>query len=674
LNNPSSASGSVETAMKHAASLLQTDAALAAQQATEILAAAPDYPPAKLLLATAKHHLGESQEALEMLGTLVKEQANWAAAQFQYGLILAEQKRGDEALAALRKTVQLKPNHQQAWRHLGDHLVAIGEIEQADRAYSKHIKASARNPVLAKAASAMLADDVPSAERLLKAHLKQVPSDVPAIRMLAEVAVRCGQNEAAENLLLRCLELAPSFNSARYNYAVLLHRRNDSSAALLEVERLLKEEPNSPSYRNLCAVILSRVGEYQRSSSMYKSLLDEYPANAKVWLSYGHVLKTEGRTDDCIDAYHQSIQRDPSFGEAYWSLANLKTFRFNPAELDAMRAQLDDTDLNEENRLHLCFALGKAAEDAEDFQASFTFYAQGNALQSESMRYDADMNTARAKRLKTTFSKEFFQTRSGSGYDSAAPIFIVGMPRSGSTLLEQILSSHSQVEGTTELPDIITMAKGLREQAEADQADIAYDDILARLNASQLQEMGEHYIEATRIHRKTDRPFFIDKMPNNFLHIGMIQLILPNAKIIDARRHPMGCCFSNFKQYYARGQSFSYGLEDMGRFYSDYVELMSHYDAVLPNRIYRALYEDTVADVEKQVRDLLSYCDLPYEEGCLRFFENTRPVRTASSEQVRQPIYQGGVDQWQNYQPWLGPLEEALGDVLKLYPAVPDFK
>lgn len=631
MSDAQSATGGLEIAIRHASALLHKDAALAAEQAREILTQVPDYPPAQLVLASAQFRQGKLDEALNLLEQIVQRNSQWAAAHFQYGLVLAAKGMGDKAISMLKKTVALKPDHPEAWRFLADHLMATGDNEAGDAAYARHIQSSTRHPMLAQAAAAMVTNEVPKAERLLKNHLQQSPSDVPAIRMLAEVAVRCGENEAAEALLLRCLELAPGFNAARYNYAVLLHRRNDSSAALVEVERLLKEEPRSPSYRNLCAVILSRIGEYQRSSAMYKELLDEYPANAKVWLSYGHVLKTEGMQDECIDAYRQSIQRDPGFGEAYWSLANLKTFRFSDGDLSSMDDALQDTELAKEHRLHIHFALGKAAEDAGEFADSFDHYRQGNALHHNSIHYDAEMNTERASRLQKTFSKDFFTEREGFGSESAAPIFIVGMPRSGSTLLEQILSCHSKVEGTTELPDIITIAKELREQAEAAEEDLAYDDVLATLSAEQLQELGDRYIETTRIHRKTDAPFFIDKMPNNFLHVGLIQLILPQAKIIDARRHPLGCCFSNFKQYYARGQSFSYSLTDMGRFYRDYVDLMTHYDAVLPGRVFRAFYEQTVSDTETQVRNMLSYCGLEYEEACLRFFENKRPVRTARS-------------------------------------------
>jgi tetratricopeptide (TPR) repeat protein len=630
--------GTLEVAMKHAATLLATQPALAAEQAREILKVVPDHAPAAYLLARAAARAG----------------------------------RGDEAIEALRRTVQLQPAHAEAWRELADHLTAVGDAAGAELAYAQHVRASTQNPELRQAAFAMVRNDIPVAERLLKVHLHKTPTDVPAIRMLAEVAVRCSRNEDAQHLLERCLELAPGFSAARYNYAVLLHRLNDPQRALAEIERLLAANPRNPSYRNLHAVILSRVGEYERSARAYAELLAEYPVNAKLWLSYGHVLKTEGRQDESIRAYRQGIVHDASSGEAYWSLANLKTFRFGEADVAEMLAQVGRPDLDSANRAQFHFALGKAFEDSSDYARSFEHYDLGNALHRAAHPYDAELNSRRIGRLKAVFSPDFFRQRAGSGCPAADPIFIVGLPRAGSTLLEQILSSHSMVEGTTELPEIITLAKDLRAQAES--ADIAvYAEVLARRTDAELQEMGERYIERTRIHRKTGRPFFIDKMPNNFLHVGMIHAILPNAKIIDARRHPLGCCFSNFKQYYARGQNFSYSLDDMGRFYRDYVELMAHFDAVLPGRVHRVIYERTVEDTETEVRGLVDYCGLPFEPACLRFFENERPVRTASAEQVRQPIYRDGVEQWRNYEPWLGPLKDALGPVLASYPEVPGY-
>jgi len=663
--------GTLQTALAHATRLLEVDPSLAAEQALEILKVLPDHPAAVLLLAAARRRAGDPAVAIGVLEPLLRTQAGGAAAWFEYGLALGSAARGDEAIRALKKAVTLQHDHPQAWGALADHLLASGDHEGGDAAYARHVHYSARDPELQQAAGAMVRNDLTRAEKRLKEHLKKAPTDVRAIRMLAEVAARCGREDAALALLERCLELAPGFSAARYNYAALLHRLNDPERSLAEVERLLSANPRSPAYRNLHAVLLTRVGEYERSGRVYSQLLEEYPSTAKLWLSYGHLLKTQGRQDQSIDAYRRSIVHDPAFGEAYWSLANLKTFRFDAADLPAMEAQLARADLDAESRLQFHFALGKAFEDSGDYEKSFEHYAEGNRLQRAAHPYDADLNSKRVARLKRTFSREFFADREGWGCEAPDPIFIVGLPRAGSTLLEQILSSHSAVEGTTELPEIITMAKDLR--AQADSGDIAsYAEVLATRSADELRAMGERYLERTRIHRKTDRPYFIDKMPNNFLHIGMIHSVLPNAKIIDARRHPLGCCFSNFKQYYARGQHFSYSLVDIGRFYRDYVDLMAHFDSVLPGRVHRVIYERTVEDTETEVRRLLTYCGLRFEPGCLRFFENERPVRTASAEQVRQPIYRDGVEQWRNFEPWLGPLKETLGPVLDAYPAVPE--
>jgi tetratricopeptide (TPR) repeat protein len=451
-----------------------------------------------------------------------------------------------------------------------------------------------------------------------------------------------------------------------------LNRAEKPAEALVQVEMLLAMDPANPSYRNLKAVILCHVGDYEPAIEIYASLLREYPNHAKIWLSNGHALKTAGHQDRAIHAYRKSIELDAGFGEAYWSLANLKTFRFGDEEVAQMRRQLERTDLQPQHRHHFEFALGKALEDRSAFEESFRHYLEGNTLRRATVMYSAEDNAARVKRSKSIFTREFFQERAHFGASAADPIFIVGLPRAGSTLIEQILSSHSAVEGTMELPEIISMTRMLRRLAESPQT-TTYHDVLAGQNEQELRELGERYIERTRIHRKQGAPFFIDKMPNNYAHIALIHLALPNAKIIDARRHPLACGLSAFKQHFARGQNFTYSLDDIGRYYRDYVELMAHYDDALPGRIHRVVYESMVDDTEAEVRRLLDYCGLPFEEQCLRFFENERPVRTASSEQVRQPIYREGIDHWRNYEPWLGALKAALGPVLDSYPAAPAF-
>jgi len=423
------------------------------------------------------------------------------------------------------------------------------------------------------------------------------------------------------------------------------------------------------------AAIQSQVGEYGESIRLYQGVLSDYPRQPKVWMSYGHGLKTAARTDEAITAYRKATAIAPQLGEAWWSLANLKTFRFEPADLDTMRRQLTRSDIAHEDRFHLHFALGKALEDVAEFEDSFQHYAEANRLRRESIRYEAEHTTALVRRSRSLFTPELFAARRGWGCTAADPIFVVGLPRSGSTLVEQILSSHSQVEGTMELPDIVAMVRNLTNGDECDGPQspdrTRYPGLLAGLDAARLRELGEEYLDRTRIQRKTDAPFFIDKLPNNWQHVGLIHLMLPNAKIVDARRHPLSCGFSVFKQHFARGQTFSFRLEDIGRYYRDYVELMAHFDVVLPGRVHRVHYEAMVADTESEVHRLLDYCGLPFEDACLRFHENERAVRTPSAEQVRQPIYRDALEQWRNYERWLGPLRDALGPVLTAYPDVP---
>ena len=668
-----STSGTLEQALAHAERLLEQDPVLAIEQLDEILSVVEAHPAALRLLAAARSIQRDLPGALDILIPLARAQPNWAALHVDLGVALGRAGRGQQAIDALRRAVALKPDLPQAWRELGDHLMAAGEQDAADAAYASHVRYSTHDPRLLEAAIALAENRIPSAEALLREHLKQAPTDVAAIRMFAEVAARVGRNEDALNLLERCLELAPGFDAARQNYALMLYRSNQPESALVEIKRLLAAEPDHAAYRNLMAVVLCRIGDYEPAMCIYADLLERYPDHAKVWMSYGHALKTAGHSDRAVHAYRRSLQLQPEFGEAWWSLANLKTFRFSAEDLAAMRQQLLRTDLAEEDRLHLEFAIGKALEDAGEYAPSFQHYVRGNAIRREQLRYSADENSARVKRVCDHYTRDFFAARAGMGSSAGDPIFIVGLPRAGSTLIEQILSSHSQVEGTMELPEVASMTRRLRRHGDPDSV-TPYHDALAALDADALRALGEQYLARTRIQRKTSAPLFIDKMPNNFMHIGLIHLMLPNAKIIDARRHPLAGCFSAFKQHFARGQSFSYNLADIGRYYRDYAKLMAHFDTVLPGRVHRVLYEHMVDDTEGEVRRLLDHCGLPFEASCLRFFENVRPVRTASSEQVRQPIYREGVDHWRHYAPWLGPLESVLGRVLENYPDVPDLE
>ena len=664
--------GTLDVALAHASRLLEIDPALALEQAGEILNAVPSHPQARLIQGAARRRLGNTGAALETLEVLAREQPHAAMVFLELGVARGEAGNVDGATAALRRATQLKPDLSDAWRSLADVLDAAGDETGADQARARFIKAATTDPRLLEAAAALVENKLPVAEARLRSHLTRHPTDVAALRMLAEVAARLRRYADAEQLLTYCLELAPSFDAARFNLAVVLNRLPRPVEALREVERLLVREPRNPGYRNLKAGILSSLGEFTESIGLFEKVLKDFPKQPKVWMSYGHVLKTAGRLEESVRAYRHSIAMEPALGEAYWSLANLKTFRFTDADVAAMRAQLARAELADDDRLHFEFALGKALEDAQAWDESFRHYATGNGIRHAQLHYRPADSRELVRSAKAVFTPEFFAARAGWGASAADPIFILGMPRSGSTLLEQILSSHSLVEGTMELPDIPAIAHDLVRRA-ARPGETKSAELLAELTADELRALGERYLAATRVQRKTAAPFFVDKMPNNWPYVGLIHLILPNARIIDARRHPLGCCFSGFKQHFARGQGFSYSLADIGNYYHDYVELMAHFDAVLPGRVHRVIYERNIADTETEVRRLLDYCGLPFEPACLKFYENERAVRTASSEQVRQPIFREGVDHWRNYEPWLGPLREALGSVLDCYPDVPVF-
>jgi predicted Zn-dependent protease len=659
--------GTLEVALHHATQLLQKDPALAREQALEILKAIPGDPRARLVLGAAQRLTGRIEAALELLEPLSREQPRSAAVHLELGVARGEAGFAQKSIAALHRALQLKPDSPDAWRLLADQFDAVGEANRADEARAHYLKAANKDPRLMEAAAALVENKLPLADARLRSHLAAHPTDVAALRMLAEVAGRLRRLPEAQQLLERCLELAPSFDAARHNYAVVLNRQSKCAGALAQVERLLLKEPRNPGYRNLQAAILAHLGDYAESIAVYEKVLAEFAQQPKIWMSYGHALKTARRLPDSIAAYRRAIALEPTLGEAYWSLANLKTVSFSAQDTEAMRAALTRQNLADEDRLHFEFALGKALEDEAAYADSFAHYAAGNALRRELHPYSADDNSAFVRRSKALFTAEFFAARAAGGSQAPDPIFIVGLPRAGSTLLEQILASHSQVEGTMELPNVPMIARELAH------GEAGFLDAVAALGETQRTALGERYLEDTRVQRKTEAPYFIDKMPNNCLYIGLIHLMLPRAKIIDVRRHPLGCCLSGYKQHFARGQNFAYALEDIGRYYADYVELMAHVDAVLPGRVHRVHYESLIGDTEREVRRLLEFCGLPFEASCLSFHENDRAVRTASSEQVRRPIFREGLDHWKHYEPWLGPLRSALGPVLDAYPEVPKF-
>lgn len=515
------------------------------------------------------------------------------------------------------------------------------------------------HPRLAEAAIALNENRLDVAERILKPYLKEDPFDARAVRMLAELAGRIGRWRDSETLLRRAIELAPGWTAPKANLALVLGRTGRPAEALGLLDEVFAAEPDGISHWNLKAATLGRVGDFDGAIRLYEDVLERAPAQPRVWMSYGHMLKTVGRQGEGIAAYRRAIALKPTLGEAWWSLANLKTLTFTAGDIESMRQAIASPGIADDDRFHLGFALGKAMHDSGDFDSAFGHYSAANALRRKHQLYRAGEIERLVDRCRESFTAEVFAKRSG-GCDSADPIFIVGLPRSGSTLVEQILSSHSLVEGTSELPDIPALAREMG----------GYPERLLELSEAERHDLGRDYLRRAAVQRRTGKPLFVDKLPNNWLFVPMIRLILPNAKIVDARRHPLGCCLSNFRQHFARGQAFAYDLGDLGRYYRDYARLMAHVDRVVPGAVHRVFYERMVEDTENEVRSLLAYCGLEFESACLEFHKTERAVRTPSSEQVRRPIYRDSTAEWRCYDRHLGPLKRALGPLVESYPDI----
>jgi tetratricopeptide (TPR) repeat protein len=572
-------------------------------------------------------------------------------------------KAAEEAARRLRSN----PRDAEAYRVLGKALRRLGRDKEANDAELSAIEASQFDPEIQNAGKAMQANDLPSAERILRSVVTRSPGDVAAIRMLAEIGIRMGHPREGDRLLQRALELAPGFGFARYTRAVALDLLSRGGEALAELNQITGPLADYDPVIAAKAAALSRVGENDEALRLYRLLAERQPDNVDIWISIANLLKIVGDQQGAVEAYRRVFEISPVNGEAWWSLANLKTFRFTDEDMQRMEAALQSRGLSEDDRFRLHFALGKALEDRGEDEAGFDHYSQGNTGRSLQTRHRPLETTELVERAERLFTAEFFKQRKNYGSRARDPIFIVGMPRSGSTLVEQILASHPLVEGTGELPDILVIAREIEENSPGGVPEgwRNYPDNLGELSSEQCRRLGETYLDRTRIQRKTDCPHFLDKMPNNWLHVGLIRLILPNARIIDARRHPLACGFSNFKQHYARGQEFSYDLEHFGLYYRDYVRLMAHFDRVSPGSVHRVVHERLLADPEAEIRALLDYLDLPFDEACLKFHESKRPVRTASAEQVRRPIDREGAESWKRFEQWLDPLKTALGPTLE---------
>jgi tetratricopeptide (TPR) repeat protein len=511
------------------------------------------------------------------------------------------------------------------------------------------------------------------AERLCRHFLRNDKQHIEGMRLLAAIGNRLEVLSDAEFLLESCVKFAPDHDAARYDYANLLLKMQKFEKAYEQTRMLAEKVPDNLAYQSLHANATSGIGDYQKAIELYNEVLNKSPGQVMLYVMRGHAEKTSGQLDAAIGSYRKAYELQPDLGDAFWSLANTKTYSFTDAELAHMEKYEASASIANEDRIHMCFALGKAFEDRGEFDSSFRYYSRGNALKQESVRHKPTHLAIRTGAQIEVCTAEFFEQKQGVGFAAPDPIFIVGLPRAGSTLLEQILASHSMVAGTHELPNIIALAQRLRGSPnliEEEGGTPNYPKILTELDDAYFRRFGEQFIEDTRVYRQ-DAPFFIDKNPNNFFHIGLIRLILPNAKVIDARRHPMSCCFSGFKQLFGQGQEFSYELAQIGNYYREYVKLIDHWDNVLPGFVLRVQHEDVVEDLQTEVRRMLEFCNLPFEQACVDFHKTARSVRTPSSEQVRQPIYKSGLEQWRHYEPWLDPLKDALGpDVLARYPII----
>lgn len=599
-------------------------------------------------------------EALERLKTVAPEHGR---AHQEEGHLRRALGDAGGALAAYARACQFNPALEAAWRGQVEILTAAGNAGAA-RHVQQRLDALRALPKPLLAVTDLIGQGrILKAEELCRRFMQQQPRNVEGMRLLADIGVRLGVLEDAEFLLESAVAFEPDNVPARIDWIGVLRKRQKFERAREEAQRLLDRDPDNPQFQSLFAIEAMQTGDYEVALETFDAILEKVPGDPVTLTSRGHALKTCGRADEAVEAYRAALGSQPRHGEAWYSLANLKTYRFTDDELTRMSEREEDPNLGLMDRVHLFFALGKAHEDRGEFERSFECYARGNALKKAQSRYDADRMQEELAATRALCTEAFFREREGGGHEAPDPIFVLGLPRAGSTLVEQILSSHSAIDGTLELPNILSLSQRLRRRKEGG----GYPDVLATLTEAERAEFGEAFIEDTRIHR-AGAPLFIDKMPNNFRHIGLIRLILPNAKIIDARRHPMACCFSGFKQLFAEGQEFSYDLTDIGRYYRDYADLMDHWDRALPGAVLRVMHEEVVDDLEGQVRRMLDYCGLPFEESCLRYWETERAVRTPSSEQVRRPIFRESVEQWRNYEPWLDPLKDALGPMLERYP------
>ncbi|MFT6407311.1 MAG: tetratricopeptide (TPR) repeat protein [Arenicella sp.] len=650
-----------EKILRDAKLLLRDNKLLDAINALQkILDLQPAHRDALYYLAVCLRRQGEHDRAFEVLDKLLLGHPGYGRAYQDYGHNFLALNNRSSAAENFALAVSLNPSLIASWKALASYYQKVGPKKEAEDALRRVQHLANMPPELVSVSSLLYEDKILLAEQLCRQYLQKHAHHPEAMRLLADIGSRLQIFDDAEFLLQKCVEFYPDFHHARADYVQVLHKRQKFEKALQQAKVLIATDANNIAFQVSLASSNQAVGDFDQALKIYDAILADDTRNHMVHNARGHALKTIGRTDEAIKSYRNSYRSSPSYGDAYWSLANLKTYRFSDLEVDDMRQQQGLPSTSDNDKVHLCFALGKALEDKQEFAESFEFYDKGNQLKRQASQYKIERTESDFAEQKALFNADFFSQRSGFGCPSAAPIFVVGLPRAGSTLLEQILASHSQVDGTMELANIIGLAHRLGGRGSTKQT-VQYPAVLTKLSDEHCRKFGDDFISDTKVHRQS-AVYFIDKMPNNFRHVALIHLILPNAKIIDARREPMACCFSGFKQLFAEGQEFTYGLESIGSYYRAYVDLMNHWDSVLPGRVLRVQHEDVIEDLEKQVRRILDYCDLPFEQSCVDFHKTERAVRTPSSEQVRQPIYKSSMQQWKNYQEFLTPLVTSLGD------------
>lgn len=617
------------------------------------------------MVAVSYRHLDRIPDALATLERLEQLHPGFSRLYQERGHCWIALRDAPKAIEAYLRGVHINPALPVSWAKLEALYRISGDADNAGKA-AAHVANFKRLPADVVTATALFADgELALAENLIRSYLLKHGNQIEAMRLLARIGIAREAFDDAETLLAAVVALAPGYDAARLDYARALLERHKHPQAIEQLELLLQRDPANRQFKTLYATACIGVGQHEKALELYRELLVGSPGAPELLLSIGHTLKTLGRYQESVSAYHEAVSARPGFGDAYWSLANLKTYRFTDRELEQMRTEESASAASLTDRYHLCFALGVALENRGEFEESFRCYERGNALKRSEVSYRPELTERNTRLQKEVCTRTFFSVRSHVGAADPSPIFIVGLPRAGSTLLEQILASHSAVEGTRELPHIPRIVTELQGR-DCELSTPRYPRLLEEMRPEDFRRLGEKYLSDTRPYR-TGRPRFIDKMPNNFRHLGLIRLLLPRAKVIDARREPMACCFSNLKQVFASGQEFAYSVEDIARYYRTYLELMRHWDEVLPGWILRVHHEDVVDDLEGSVRRMLEFCELPFEAQCIDFHKTVRSVNTASSEQVRQPIFKAGVEQWKNFEAWLGPLKEMLGDSLMTY-------